>query len=275
VDPSRALFIGGGQGSGKSSIAWALSRRHGLQLYNVDHRTQVHLARHRPHRFFELSEDERWVYPEVETMLEWFIETSRDRLRIVLEDLADLPDEPGAIVEGPQLFPSFVAGVVRHPDQALFLVARPEEQRERLLARGPIRRTSQPVVARRKATERDLLIAARVEAEANALGLTALVADRPLDAMIEAADKTLAPALARLPRGRDLAAARRRENAAIVEQVRLFRATGQAPVPYPPLRFACECGRLGCAETVDLDLDAAEVVPIVAAGCTRSRRPTP
>lgn len=252
MDVSRALWIGGGQGSGKSSVAWALSRRHGLQLYNVDHRTQAHLPRHRLHPFFELTEDERWVEPDVETMLRWFVETSADRLRIVLEDLAELPDAPGVVVEGPQLFPSFVAPLVGAPDQALFLVSRPDEQRARLLARGPITRTSQPELARLKATERDLLITARVADEARELGLTALLVDRPLAEMVEFADRALGPAIARLPPGGDLAAARERENDALVEQVRLWRATGLAGGAFSALRLACECGRLGCDATVPL-----------------------
>jgi len=130
MDLSHVLWIGGGQGSGKSSIAWELSRRHGLQLYNVDHRMQAHLARHRPHEFFDLSLDGRWLDADVHTMLRWFVEKSEDRMRIVLEDVAALPDVPGAIVAGPPLFPSFVAPFLASPDHALVLVVPEEDQRE-------------------------------------------------------------------------------------------------------------------------------------------------
>ena len=35
-----------------------------------------------------------------------FVSTSRHRFRLVLQDLRELPDEPAAVVEGPQLFPT-------------------------------------------------------------------------------------------------------------------------------------------------------------------------
>jgi predicted kinase len=45
VDPAHALWIGGPQGSGKSSIARALADRFGLQLYVVDEMRECLLAR--------------------------------------------------------------------------------------------------------------------------------------------------------------------------------------------------------------------------------------
>jgi hypothetical protein len=277
VDPAHALWIGGGQGSGKSSIAKALSRRHGLQLYNVDHRTQAHVPRLRRHPFWSMSMDERWVEPDVETMLEWFVETSRERLEIVLEDVAELPDEPAAIVEGPQLFPSLVAPLLGAFDQAVFLVPRPNEQRARLAARGPMTWTSQPELARTKAIERDLRISRRFATEARALGFAVEEVDAPLDAMIERVDALLRPAVERLPRGGDRAAARRIENEALATQVRLYRATGEVRADdWPPLVFACECG--ACAEELPLTLEEYEArraaaEPLIAAADTSPSRP--
>jgi hypothetical protein len=274
VDLSGVLWIGGGQGSGKSSVAWELSRRHGLQLYNIDHRMQAHLARHEPHEFFGLSIDERWLDPDVHTMLRWFVETSRDRLRIVLEDIAALPEEPGVVVEGPQLFPSLVAPLLERPDQALVFVAPEDDQRSRLLARGPMAGASDPVRARANAVERDLLITSRIAHEAAAYGIAAMIVDAPLEVMIEQADVHFAHALDRLPRGGDLAAARRAENDAIAVQVRLYRDAGLPPRDYPPLVFSCECGEVGCRDTFELSLEEYE---LLSAAGDRSplRRPTP
>ena len=185
VDLSHVLWIGGGQGSGKSSVAWALSRRFDLQLYNVDRRTWVHEARMPTTEFGMLSLDERWVQPTPERMLEWFVTTSRHRFRLVLEDLRALPDSPMAIVEGPQLFPTSVSAVLAEPDQALFLIPDRAEQEARLLARGPMPGTSDGVRARANATARDLLISARFAREAQELRLTALPAERPLAELIE------------------------------------------------------------------------------------------
>ena len=72
--------------------------------------------------------------------------------------------------------------------------------------------------------------------------------------MIERVEAVLAPAIARLPRGGDLAAVRRSENDVLAEQVRLYRASGEAPSGSPPLAFVCECGRSGCAEEIELTL---------------------
>jgi cytidylate kinase len=270
VGPAHVLWIGGGQGSGKSSVAKTVSRRRGLQLYNVDHRTQAHVARQAPHEFMSLTPDERWVDPAVETMLRWFVERSLDRLRVVLEDLAELPEEPGVIVEGPQLFPSLVAPLIASPSHALFLVAPQDEQRERLLARGPMTWTSQPELARANAVERDLLISALIAREAEEHGLTLLEVDAPLELMIERADA----ALATIPAGGDLSIVRRIENDAIATQVRLYRATGEPPKPWPELIFFCECGRVGCTDEFELSLEEYEALSV---GEDRSplRRPTP
>ena len=222
MDPAHALWIGGPQASGKSSIARALAERFGLQLYVVDHRVWVHEERMPSTEFASLTMDERWVHAPPEQMLEWFVTHSRHRFRLVLEDLRALPDEPAAIVEGPQLFPRFVAAVLGSPDQALFLEPDLAGMRERLLARGPMEATSDGVRARENATARDVLIAAFFAREARELRLPTLPVDAPLEEMIERAGEHLAPVVERLPRGGDLGAARRFEEDALRTQVRLY-----------------------------------------------------
>jgi hypothetical protein len=108
VDLSHVLWLGGGPGSGKSSIARALARRFELQLYPIDE----HDAAHEP-RMPRIAPDEP---------TEASLTTARHRFRLVLEDLAALPPSPMAIVEGAQLFPASVAAVLREPDHALFLM---------------------------------------------------------------------------------------------------------------------------------------------------------
>ncbi len=222
MDPAHALWIGGPQGSGKSSIGYALSRRFGLQLYNVDHRTWVHEARMPPNEFSSLSLDDRWLNATPEKMLEWFVTTSRHRVRLVLEDLRELPDEPAVIVEGPQLFPTSVSALLRSPEQALFLVPDAEAMRERLLARPPIAGASDGRRARENATARDLLILRTIEREARELRLPVLYVDAPLDEMVERAASVFDPVVAGLPRGGDLDAARRLEEEAKQTQIRLY-----------------------------------------------------
>jgi len=275
VDPADVLWIGGPQGSGKSSVARALARRFDLQLYLVDHRVWVHEPRMPATEFGSLTLDERWVEAEPARMLDWFVTTSRHRFRLVLEDLRSLPAVPGAVVEGPQLFPTSVAAVLRSPDQALFLLLLPPEQRERLLARGPMPNVSDGAAARRKATERDLMITALYEREARDLRLPTLSSDGPLDEVVELAAAQLRPAVDRMPRDGDLVAVRRFENDVLATQVRLY-AESLLPTVLEdrPLAFACECGASGCAAEIELTL--AEYEAISAAG-DRSplRRPTP
>ena len=222
MDLSHALWIGGPQASGKSSVARALAERFGLQLYHVDLRTWVHEARMPRTEFSSLTMDERWVHATPERMLAWFVATSRHRFRLVLEDLRELPDEPAVVVEGPQLFPTSVSAVLRSPDQALFLLPDPHEMRERLLTRGPIQGTSDGARARANAVERDLLIAAAFEREARELRLPTLRVDVPLDEVIERAAAHFAPVVERLPRGGDLEAVRRHEDEVRQTQIRLY-----------------------------------------------------
>jgi 2-phosphoglycerate kinase len=203
VDPAHAVWIGGPQASGKSSIARALAERFDVQLYNVDHRVWVHEERMPATEFASLTMDERWVDAKPKQMLEWFVTHCRHRFRLLLENLRALPDEPAAIVEGPQLFPRFVAAVLVNPDQALFLQPDPAGMRTRLLERGPMPATSDGVRARANATARDLLIAEVFAREARELRLPTLAVDAPLDEMIERAAVVLAPVVERLPHGGD------------------------------------------------------------------------
>jgi hypothetical protein len=222
VDPANALWIGGPQGSGKSSVAKALAERFDLQLYVVDHRVWAHEPRMPRTEFGSLTMDERWVLATPEEMLGWFVTTSRHRFRLVLEDLRELHDEPTVIVEGPQLFPTNVAAVLRAPDQALFVLPDPAAMEERLLARGPMPKTSDGVRARANATARDLLIARRFEREARELRLPVLRVDGVLDDVIALAAAQLEPAVERLPRGGDLDAVRRFEADVLATQIRLY-----------------------------------------------------
>jgi hypothetical protein len=155
VDLSHVLWIGGGQGSGKSSIASALARRFDLQLYSLDD----HAAAHEP-RMPSVAADET---------RDGFVIESRHRFRLVLEDLALLPPSPEAIVEGVQLFPTSVAAVLRDPARALFLLAA-------------------------DAGEQDL-VTPRIRWEARDLRLATLVVDAPLEEMVERAAAHFLPVL--------------------------------------------------------------------------------
>ena len=108
MDLSHVLWIGGGPGSGKSSVARALAERFDLQRYSLDE----HRAAHEPRMPTFLADE----------TLDGLMKRSRHRFRLVLEDLAALPASPEAVVEGIELFPTSVAAVLRDPGRALFLM---------------------------------------------------------------------------------------------------------------------------------------------------------
>ncbi|HVC88399.1 MAG TPA: hypothetical protein VNC40_13385 [Gaiellaceae bacterium] len=188
MDPSRVLWIGGPRGSGTSALAQAVAQRAGLQLYSVDDHAEAHEPRLPDTEFARLSPDDRWLAAKPDQMLAWVLNGSRHRFRLVLEDLRALADAPLALVEGAELFPTSVSAVLGAADQALFLVPDPEQQRERLLALGPISGTSDGERARVNATEGDLLITARYRQEARDLRLTVLPAERRFGELVEVAE---------------------------------------------------------------------------------------
>jgi len=247
------LWIGGATGAGKTSISRALAYRHDLQLYNVDHRTFDHQRRVR------VPPVVRWDRPPQE-LVEHFLAYSYDRFALVLADLRALPDTPGAIAEGPFLLPSLLP----HGADAAFLVP----TAARIRATGAERGQLDVLV------QRNLLLAAHIASDAEDWGFPVLLVDRPLDGMIARVGTELSAAIARLPRGGDLAAVRRHENDVLAEQVRLYRASGEAPPGSPPLPFACECGAAGCDAVVELTLDEYEAIS-AAGDRSPLRRPTP
>jgi hypothetical protein len=154
--------------------------------------------------------------PTPEELVERFLAAAEERLPLILEDLAALPEAPGAIAEGPFLLPSLIAPHVVAPAQALFLVPSEGRQRETLTARGSMSLTSDPEAARENLTRRNVLLAQLIRGGATAHGLG-------------------------------------------------------APPDDPPLAFACECGRPGCAEQIELTLAAYKALS--AAGDRSPLRP--
>jgi hypothetical protein len=269
VDLRHVLWIGGATGAGKSSIARTLAYRNDLQLYNVDLRTYEHVERPRPSGFAELSQDERWLEPPPEELVDRFVANAEERLPLILEDLDALPELAGVVAEGPFLLPSLIAPLVAD-GQALFLVPDEGRQRATLAARGSMSLTSDPERARANLTRRNMLLAGRIRDEAEACGLSVLEVDRPLEGMIERAGATLEPALSELPRIQNRHAVRRFENDVLANQVRLYRASGDAPPGEPKLPFACECDRPGCTDLVELTLGRYGRGAVVSAARDRS-----
>src|SRR6266849_3584428 len=110
---AHALWIGGPPGSGKTTIALALARRHGLRWYGADTRTWEHrdraLAAGNPAaaRWESSTLAERWE-PATPTEL-LAMSLHADRGAMVADDVARLPHSPLVVAEGTPIAPSLVA----------------------------------------------------------------------------------------------------------------------------------------------------------------------
>ena len=84
----NVLWLGGGCGSGKSSIARELTHRLDLQLYAVDAHGYDH---HLQLGGEDLGgHDERWLLPTPEQLADRFVRRSEERLALILDDLAGM-----------------------------------------------------------------------------------------------------------------------------------------------------------------------------------------
>jgi hypothetical protein len=239
VELADVFFLGGAPGSGKTSISRALAYRHDLQLYNLDHRTWEHEHKLPP------RPPRDWSLPAAE-LADVFVAYSHERWPLVLADLAELPPSAGAIAEGPHFLPELVP----EGAHALFLV--PTDER--------VRATREERGSRANLADRDVLLAQRFRVSAEERGFPVLPVDRPLAEMIELVDARVPS----LPRAVDRPAIRRFENDVLARQVRLYRASGEAPAGDWALPFACECDEAGCSAIVELTL--AEYDAVSASG---------
>lgn len=247
---SSRIWIGGGTGAGKSTTARALAVRHGLRRFAIDSFWYAHDARWaRPRK----SPDEQWLETPPEVQAAEFEETSRRMMRFTLDDLAELPDVP-TVVEGPQVLPDLVPP----GDQALFLDPTPEFQRAVLLPRQMP--SSDPARALAARLVKDRIHADRVAALAREHGFPVVVMDGSSDLVPEA------ESLLEIPDGvADLRAVRRWENEAAAANIRAWLSSPEAPREHSGFPFACECGRHGCGETLQLTIEEFDGAPQVLA----------
>jgi len=246
------LWVGGGQGAGKTILSWQLSRAYDLPLHPVDLWTYDHRARLPAGD----SLDEQLARGP-EAAADAFESASRLRLELVLDDIVarDLGEVP-AIVEGPQLMPG-LAGQLR-PGWGAWLV--PDPARTRLVREERLTReeslAGQSAAGRSRAhriLERDALIAGRIRASAARPGWPVIEVPPSPDwpAIGAAVESVLGPALRSAPRlapGSELSRQRRHENRAADRQGRLWMEDAGLTV-MPSYPFGCECGRSGCRAT--------------------------
>lgn len=254
----EALFIGGGTGGGKTTVARALAARHGLRLLPIDALWYEHAE-----RAGEKSPppDVQWLEWTPATQAADFERISRMMLGYVLEDITSLPEHPSVLVEGPQVVPDLLPDGAR----AVFLIPTAGFQRETLSSRSMP--SSDPAQALANRLVKDRLYADRVAELARGRGFPVIEVD---------GSRAPEEICAEVERGFgglfggsepvDLAGARRWENEKIVRNVRSWIASGDHRTSYDgPVPLACECGRLGCGERVDVTLAEYDRSPRVLA----------
>lgn len=148
--------------------------------------------------------DDRWLRPSPLALAERDIASWTARFRFVIEDLLALPRERPIVAEGPSAFPWCVAPVIRSPRQAIFLLPT-AERRDAVLARrhrdAPTdrigARTSDAARALQNIAHRDRLMAARIAASCEQLGLRCELLDgsRDLDDTIALLEEHFRPHL--------------------------------------------------------------------------------
>jgi hypothetical protein len=255
----EALFVGGGTGGGKTTLARALAARHGLRALHVDSFWYEHAERAGES---PPPPDVQWLEWTPATQAADFERISRLMLAFVLEDLAALPEQPAVVVEGPQILPDALPAGAK----AVFLVPASAFQRAVLLPR-PMP-SSDPERALAARLVKDRLHADRVAALARRRGFTVLDVDgsRAPEEILAQVEDGFAELL-RASEPRDLAAVRRWENANAARNLRAWLVSedvrARSGLAYP---FACECGRLGCAERVELEVSRLDAGPVTAPG---------
>jgi 2-phosphoglycerate kinase len=184
----HVYWIGGGSGAGKSTIARDLATKYGLHLYSTDEMMLDHGKRSTPencpftHEFKSLSMDERWVNRSPETMLETFHWFKGEGFSLIIEDLLNLPNEPGVIVEGFRLLPQLVKPFLSVVNHAVWLLPTPDFRQSVFNNRGGsawgfLGQTSNPEKALRNLLARDQMFTDRLHAETKRLNLPTVVVD--------------------------------------------------------------------------------------------------
>jgi dephospho-CoA kinase len=258
----HVLWIGGSPGSGKTTVATRIARRHGLRWYNADAQTWAHRDRAIREgnaaaiQWEAMTPEERWTTSPAEMLA---MSLHRERGPMVVDDLLALPRSPLVVAEGTTL----PAGAVQDHSRAVWLLMPPEFQRARLEERGLPRGPRQLY----------LLVAETIEREAREHGVRVVVVDggRSIEATFAAVDRLFKDALAEGPLAETVAERRgllREANEAIVAQVRGYcaRPWAEGEADQVVRSFVCECGERSCEADVEVPVGVAAAAPVLAAG---------
>jgi hypothetical protein len=257
------FWLGGGCGSGKTTIARVVTRRLDLRLYPVDGYTYAHAERGKHGGFplnravAEMTPEQRWAGTPAE-LAERFAAAAAERLEMILADLRDLGPGPTVVAEGPQLFPDLIAPLMQTPEHGLWLLPTPEFSQHGVAGRRAGGLTGAAAQRRR---DRDVLLTEMNRRQVRRRGVPAAEVDgnRSLADTIDMVAQRLGSLPGGLVRAADGGQRRRirqAENAVVVRQLSGWWADlGPEHMPdVPPFPFSCECGSPGCEHTVTMSV---------------------
>jgi DNA polymerase III delta prime subunit len=259
----HVLWIGGPPGSGKTTLATRLARRHGLRFYNADARTWAHRDRALSEGNDAARRWEEWRHTmDAATPPAELFEMSlhRERGPMIVDDLRALPESPLIVAEGTSVSPALVA----EPGRSVWLMPTPELQEARLQERDG------------RALDLYLLLAGEIEREVLEHDAPMLAVDgmRTIDETVAAVEVLFAHALATGPRAETSAERQsllREANLAQVEQIRSFfaRPWADGDAEVSERTFLCECGDPACEASIVLSVAAVAAQPALAPGHER------
>lgn len=258
----NVIWLGGGCGAGKTTIATALARRLDLRLYRVDIHDYPHLdrmdAQRHPEniRLSQLDYVARHVAPPPEELAADFLACSRERFSLIVEDLTELSRDVTVLAEGPGLLPELVAPLIETPESALWLLPTSRFTDVNLGTRAQALPPTDST-AHQKRVDRDALLTQAIRDEAGTALPTldvdgSLTIEQTIDRVAEHFRQAIE---ASRPAGSDAtrSAIRRHENQETTVAIRShLRHLGDSAPAEPVIDYACECGRSGCQSVARL-----------------------
>lgn len=189
----RALWIGGAQWAGKSTVARLLAARHRVTCYHYDyHDARAHwdrrvaaaVASGQPAPVFDA--EAVFVQATPAEMVEYAMGTFTQRFPLVLDDLRGLVSGGPVIAEGWGLRPELVADVAPSLDQMVVMVPTEEFRQHQLATLDRAQTTSfdvsDPERAQRNRVDRDRSLALSTVETARRLGVRVIEVDGTLPA---------------------------------------------------------------------------------------------
>ncbi|MFI7039794.1 shikimate kinase [Microbispora rosea] len=181
----HVYWIGGGSGSGKSTIARRLADRYGMRLYDTDAVMPDHARRmpveQAPYlgKFAAMDMDERWVARSPREMLDTFHWFHGEGFKLIVEDLLALPADLPVVAEGFRLLPGLVQPLLAERRHAVWLLPTPQFRQAVFDSRGGpawgfLAKTGDPQRALQNLLQRDALFTDRISRQTRNLGLYGL-----------------------------------------------------------------------------------------------------